>query len=324
MIHINKRNPAYDSAHLISWLAPTLLLVPTTHCLAGDDVGPLVRSLWLVQRYGTAESVQPQNDQKLKGKLSKALGKEGILTAAGVQGLMDPSTFAKLAGDDARLDPAEVKKLVEADVPEARKRLNPKVIAHADLLTTSFDMIDEAHRDAGEKLVDWIVKNYKPGQPLHVTVVCTGNSRRSILGATMGNIAAAYYGMPEIRFHSGGTAPTAFNPRTVAALKEIGVEVEPTGSEAPRGEPKTANPVYTVRWGVGPGGDRVLQDLLRRRQPPAGLRRPHGLRRGGCRLSRSSREPPPASRCPTWTRRSTTTAFTSRTSTPSGGTTSAG
>ena len=234
---------------LISWLAPMLLLVPTTHCLAGDDVGPLVRSLWLVQRHGTAESVQPQHDQNLKGKLSKALGKQGILTATGAQGLMDPSTFAKLAGDDAQLDPAEVKKIVDADVPEPRRKLTPQVIAHADLLTTSFDMIDEAHREAGEKLVDWIVKNYKPGQPLHVTVVCTGNSRRSILGATMGNIAASYYGMPEIRFHSGGTAPSAFNPRTVAALKEIGVEVEPTGSEAPRGEPKTANPVYTVKWG---------------------------------------------------------------------------
>ncbi len=65
----------------------------------------------------------------------------------------------------------------------------------------------------------------------------------------MGNIAAAYYGMPEVRFHSGGTAPTAFNGRTVNALKEIGVEVEPTGKEAARGEPKTANPVYRVRWG---------------------------------------------------------------------------
>jgi hypothetical protein len=67
----------------------------------------------------------------------------------------------------------------------------------------------------------------------------------------MGNIAAAYYGMPEIRFHSGGTAPTAFNPRTIAALKNIGVEIEPTGQEAPRGEPKTANPTYVVRWGTG-------------------------------------------------------------------------
>ncbi len=66
----------------------------------------------------------------------------------------------------------------------------------------------------------------------------------------MGNIAAAYYGMPEVRFHSGGTAPTAFNHRTITALKEIGVEVEPTGKEAVRGEPKTPNPVYRVRWGT--------------------------------------------------------------------------
>ncbi len=233
------------------WLAPALLLVLSTQCLAGDEVGPLVRSLWLVHRFGTAESITPQSDQKSKGKLSKALGKQGILTATGVQGLMDTSTFSKLAGKDGRLDPAEVKKCLEADVPESRRSLNPGVTAHADMLTTSFDMIDEPHREAGEKLVDWIVKNYKPGHPLHVTAVCTGNSRRSILGATMGNIAAAYYGMPEIRFHSGGTAPSAFNPRTIAALKVIGVDVEPTGKEAPRGEPKTANPVYVVRWGSG-------------------------------------------------------------------------
>src|SRR5271157_4734460 len=119
---------------------------------------------------------------------------------------MDPSTLAKLTGDNGQLDPTEVKKCLYADAPESRKSLNPRVASHADLLTTSFDMIDETHREAGEKLVYWIVKNYKPGQPLHVTVICTGNSRRSILGATMGNIAAAYYGMPEIRVHSGGTA----------------------------------------------------------------------------------------------------------------------
>ena len=87
-------------------------------------------------------------------------------------------------------------------------------------------------------------------------VVCTGNSRRSILGATMGNVAAAYYGMPEIRFHSGGTAPTAFNSRTVKTLKEVGVEVELTGKEAARGEPQTANPVYRIRWG-SPGDTGV-------------------------------------------------------------------
>ena len=236
-----------------------LVIATGTTCLAGDDVGPFVRSIWLIQRYGTAGSVTPHGDQVLKGKLAKALGKESVLTAKGMDGLMEPSTFVKLAGTDGMLDAKEVAKALEADIPTSRNRLNPKVMAHADLLTTSFDLIDQTHQEAGDKLVDWIGKNYKPGRPLHVTFICTGNSRRSILGATMGNIAAAYYGMPEIRFHSGGTAPTAFNPRTIAALKEIGVEIEPSGKEAPRGEPKTANPVYRMSWGQS--GEPALESI---------------------------------------------------------------
>ena len=42
----------------------------------GGDVGPLVRALWLIQQYGTADAVDPVNDQRLKGALFKALGKE--------------------------------------------------------------------------------------------------------------------------------------------------------------------------------------------------------------------------------------------------------
>jgi hypothetical protein len=230
-------------------IVPLLLSVAAAPGLASDDAGALVRNLWLIQRHGTAQAVSPQNDQKTKGTLAKALGKEGILTPTGVRGLMDPSTFARLAGADGKLDASEVRAIVEADVPESRKRLFSKIVAHADLLTTSFDMIDEQRRQAGDMLADWITRSFKPGQPLHVTVVCTGNSRRSILGATMGNIAAAYYGMPLVRFHSGGTAPTAFNPRTIASLREIGLEIEPQGGEAPRGEPNTANPMFVVRWG---------------------------------------------------------------------------
>src|SRR3954453_4735664 len=88
-------------------VALALLLSASAHGRAGDDAGPLVRSLWLVQRVGTRESVGVHNDQKVKGALSKALGKEGALTAAGVRGLLDFATFAKLAGDDGRLDAAE-------------------------------------------------------------------------------------------------------------------------------------------------------------------------------------------------------------------------
>jgi hypothetical protein len=215
------------------------------------DVGPLVRALWLIQRYGTTEALDPKNDQRVKAALAKALAKDGVITLGELGGFMLPDTFEKLAGADGTLDTAETTRAVEASTPESRSILAARIRTHADYLATTFDMIDPMHREAGEKLAQWIAANYEPGKPLYVTFVCTGNSRRSILGSTMGNVAAAYYGMPEIRFHSGGTAPTAFNARTVTALKTIGFEVEPTGKEAPRGEPKTENPVYRVSWGDG-------------------------------------------------------------------------
>lgn len=215
------------------------------------DVGPLVRTLWLVHRYGTPEAMDPKNDQRVKAVLFKALAKDEVITLKELGGFMQPDAFNKLAGPDAALDAADVARSLEAATPAGRTKLAPQLAAHADYLATTFDLIDEKHRDAGETLARWIAANYRPGNPLHITVVCTGNSRRSILGSSMGNLAAAYYGMPEIRFHSGGTAPTAFNSRTVTALKAIGFEVEPTGREAARGEPKTANPIYRVAWGEG-------------------------------------------------------------------------
>jgi hypothetical protein len=232
-----------------------LPLVITWALAAGSpeaaDVGPLVRALWLVQRYGTADALNPKNDQRVKGVLSKAIAKDGVITSPELGGLMEAETFNKLAGSDLKLDATEIERVVAAATPESRTKISPKLREHADYLSTTFDLIDEPHRRAGEKLALWIAANYEPGKPLHLTFVCTGNSRRSILGASMGNLAAAYYGMPEIRFHSGGTAPTAFNPRTATTLNRIGFEVEPTGEEATRCEPKTENPIYRVSWGEG-------------------------------------------------------------------------
>jgi arsenate reductase len=233
-------------------LALIAALALATGPASDGDVGPFVRALWLIHRYGTAEAVDPANDQRVKGALFKALGKDGELTLAELGGYMEPETFAKLAGSDGRIGSAEIKQAVDGAVPESRLRLLPNIRAHADALSTSFDMIGETHRLAGGKLADWIAQNYEPGKPLDLIAVCSANSRRSFFGATMGNIAAAYYGMPEIRFHCGGAAaPSALNIRTVKALKEIGIEVEPTGIEAARGEPQTANPVYRIRWGSG-------------------------------------------------------------------------
>lgn len=211
---------------------------------------PVVNSLWLIHRYGTPQAVRPEQDAEVKIELVRMLTKDKALTAAGVSKLMNAETFARLAGDDGRIDATEVENALAADVPATRKMLFPAVEAHCRLLSTGLDQIDPAHREAATVLVEWIVANYKPGESLPILCVCTGNSRRSMLGSTMGNIAAAYYGLPEIQCYSGGTDPSAMNSRTMTALKAIGVQIDPQGSDAPRGVADAPNPFVCVRWGT--------------------------------------------------------------------------
>ena len=135
----------------------------------------------------------------------------------------------------------------------ARQDIFPRLARDLEGLAAPLEQIGEPYRSAGRLLADWIAGRYRPGEPLPVVVVCTGNSRRSMLGAMMGNAAAAYHGLPEVRFFSAGTTPSAFNPRTVAALKAVGFAVEPTGDEAPRSSPELPNPKFRVRWGTAEG-----------------------------------------------------------------------
>lgn len=205
--------------------------------------------LRLTQQVGLVEAVDPTHDTQTKASIGKALGGEGVLLEAATVELMDARTFARLAGNDGRLDATEVRAALAAQVPVSREKLLPKVADHLSLLATSFDQLDESRAAAGRKLADWIVENYRPGQPLAITCVCTGNSRRSILSATLVSVSAAYYGLPEIRGYSGGTKPTAFNSRTVATLREIGLDITSLGAEAARGDAATANLKHRVRWG---------------------------------------------------------------------------
>jgi arsenate reductase len=78
----------------------------------------------------------------------------------------------------------------------------------------------------------------------------------------MGNVAAAYYGLPEIRCYSGGTEPSAFNPRTMTALRAIGIQIEPQGNEAPRGVANAPNPIFRLRWGKSENsGEPALETI---------------------------------------------------------------
>lgn len=212
----------------------------------------LATALWFAHRHAAPQALTPGKDQQLKAALIAGLAnKSRALSWHAVKDVFDKSTFDKLGGAGNAINLEAMDQMLHDTTPLSRKALFAKVREHADLLSTQFDLIDEPHRDAAGRLVAWIEKNYRPGETLPIIVICTGNSRRSILGSTMGNIAAAYYGVPNIRFYSGGTTPSAFNRRTIATLKEIGVEIEATGKEAPRGSADEKNPIYKARYGAG-------------------------------------------------------------------------
>jgi protein-tyrosine-phosphatase len=59
------------------------------------------------------------------------------------------------------------------------------------------------------------------------------------MGQIWAQAAAWHFGLNDVRTFSGGTEATAFNPRAVRALKELGVAIE----VAKDGE----NPLYTIQ-----------------------------------------------------------------------------
>lgn len=76
------------------------------------------------------------------------------------------------------------------------------------------------------------------GEPVKLNFICTENSRRSHLSQLMATAIAHHLNVP-VETYSGGTKVSACNPRTVAALRRAGFNIEDgTGN----------NPHYTVRY----------------------------------------------------------------------------
>lgn len=75
-----------------------------------------------------------------------------------------------------------------------------------------------------------------------VVFICTHNSRRSQLAHVWASVAAAHFGLAQVRSFSGGTEVTACNERTVASLQRFGFDIDTPvdGSDS--------NPKYLVRY----------------------------------------------------------------------------
>ena len=103
-----------------------------------------------------------------------------------------------------------------------------------------FDQIPEERKKALKKLALFVESKVKAGEKAELIFICTHNSRRSHISQVWAQAAAAYYGIPNVITYSGGTEATAFNPRAVKAMEEVGFKIKKTS--------EGTNPVYEVRF----------------------------------------------------------------------------
>lgn len=89
-------------------------------------------------------------------------------------------------------------------------------------------------------LIDYVNGKIAKNDEIRINFICTHNSRRSHLTQMWAQVAAAYYGVPNVFCYSGGTEATAVYPAVAETLKNAGFEIQIlSGGE---------NPVYAIKY----------------------------------------------------------------------------
>lgn len=119
--------------------------------------------------------------------------------------------------------------------------LYPDVAQYVQQRVAELEQIPAARREELEQLSQYVGRCRSAGRPARLTFICTHNSRRSHFAQIWAQVAAAYYAIPQVETFSGGTEATAFNPRTIEALRRCGLQITVTDKAA-------TNPRYAVRF----------------------------------------------------------------------------
>ncbi len=119
--------------------------------------------------------------------------------------------------------------------------LKKEIYDYCQSIEEEFDLIPSKRKDELIALSNYISKKFEEKLTPKLIVICTHNSRRSHLGQLWLAVGADYYDLPEIQTYSGGTEATAFNPRAVNAMRNIGFQIT-TENET------VVNPRYEITW----------------------------------------------------------------------------
>lgn len=121
--------------------------------------------------------------------------------------------------------------------------LFPELAAWLAERAAEFDDIPVKRRNTLHELARIVQRRLVAADTARLVFICTHNSRRSHMCQIWAQTAAHCYGIPGVVTFSGGTEPTALNPRVAAALRRSGLRIDP--STVPD------NPVYRVRFSSG-------------------------------------------------------------------------
>jgi len=122
------------------------------------------------------------------------------------------------------------------------KFIFPKIIQLCETLLKEHPQIDSARKEELKKVSAYLSEVYAKNQTPSLIVICTHNSRRSHMGQVWLATGADFLDLPPLKTYSGGTEATAFNPRAVKALDDVGFEVVTDKAYAPN------NPLYKLYW----------------------------------------------------------------------------
>lgn len=118
--------------------------------------------------------------------------------------------------------------------------LFPSLLSAITKFESAFEQITPERKAVINQLTDFIVNKIHSGAPIQLNFICTHNSRRSHISQLWAQAAAAYYEIENVHCFSGGTEATAFNPRAVKAMSEVGFQILKKDD--------SVNPCYEVRF----------------------------------------------------------------------------
>ena len=119
-------------------------------------------------------------------------------------------------------------------------KLYPILFNYARNLYAEYDKIPQERKLILEEIANYIIGSIQFEGTSEILFVGSNNSTRSVMAEAWANAAAYYYGINNVRIHSGGIKPSHVATNAIIALEKAGFIVYKIGNDQ--------NPSYEIKY----------------------------------------------------------------------------